>query len=125
MLNQTKKATALTMSAMASFMWCQPYYCIAFAPAPSDILKVTSPLTKFDKISRRRQQKHVESVLAMAPRMFGDGSGKTLRDKLQGSNEDEEWHPRDVAKTTPQLMHALWGLIADGAKNMKKGVSAS
>mmetsp|Transcript_6043 Transcript_6043/g.11861 ORF Transcript_6043/g.11861 Transcript_6043/m.11861 type:complete len:620 (-) Transcript_6043:137-1996(-) len=120
MPNQTKKTTALTMSAMACFLWCQQY-CRAFAPAPSDTLKVTSQLTKFANISGRRQQKHVESALAMAPRMFGDGSGKTLREKLQGSNEDEEWHPRDVAKTTPQLMHALWGLIADGAKNMKKG----
>ena len=60
----------------------------------------------------------------MSSRGFGDGSGKTLKDKLQGGGDDDEWHPRDVARTTPQLMHALWGLIADASKNMKRGVSS-
>jgi hypothetical protein len=32
-------------------------------------------------------------------------------------------HPSDNAKTTPQLLHALWGLISDASKNMQRGDS--
>lgn len=37
--------------------------------------------------------------------------------------EEEEWHPRDPAKTTPQLLSSLWSQIAQGCKNLSKGVS--
>jgi hypothetical protein len=37
----------------------------------------------------------------------------------QGSIE----HPQDNAHTTPQLLHALWGLISDASKNMQRGDS--
>lgn len=38
------------------------------------------------------------------------------------SEEDEEWHPRDPAHTTPQLLAALWHQIAE-AGNLVRGVS--
>ena len=40
-------------------------------------------------------------------------------------NKDEEiWHPRDPASTTPQLLHALWFLIVQGC-SMTKGQSST
>lgn len=56
----------------------------------------------------------------MAGRGFDNSEPrKTLKEKLQQAND--EFHPHDVARTTPQLMHALWGLIADASKNMERG----
>ena len=37
--------------------------------------------------------------------------------------DDEEWHPRDPAKTTPQLLSSLWLQVAQGCKSLSKGVS--
>jgi hypothetical protein len=39
------------------------------------------------------------------------------------SNNDEEFHPSDPASTTPQLLSSLWLQIAQGCKNLAKGVS--
>lgn len=36
-------------------------------------------------------------------------------------HSDNEWHPRDPAKTTPQLLAALWHQITQ-AGSMSKGV---
>mmetsp|Transcript_11287 Transcript_11287/g.15632 ORF Transcript_11287/g.15632 Transcript_11287/m.15632 type:complete len:603 (-) Transcript_11287:299-2107(-) len=38
------------------------------------------------------------------------------------AEEEEEWHPRDPAKTTPQLLASIWNLIGRG-KDMVRGES--
>ena len=40
----------------------------------------------------------------------------------QAENDEEDWHPEDPARTTPQFLCALWQMIARGS-NMVKGVS--
>ena len=49
-----------------------------------------------------------------------------LQTQLQSTTtkegEGEEWHPRDPASTTPQLLSSLWLQIAQGCKNLSKGV---
>lgn len=47
-----------------------------------------------------------------------DGTTSTPSKK----DEDEEWHPRDPASTTPQLLKAIWLQIAAGCK-LSKGDS--
>ena len=41
---------------------------------------------------------------------------------FSSSQNDEEWYPRDPASTTPQLLSALWLQIAQGCKDLSKGV---
>ena len=38
------------------------------------------------------------------------------------NQEDEEFYPSDPACTTPQLLSSLWLQIAQGCKNLSKGV---
>ena len=40
----------------------------------------------------------------------------------RSSEEDDEWHSRDPAETTPQLLRGIWRQIAQGG-SMVKGVS--
>ena len=39
----------------------------------------------------------------------------------QAEHHEEDWHPEDPARTTPQFLCALWHMIAQGS-NMVKGV---
>ena len=39
-------------------------------------------------------------------------------------HSDDEWHPRDPAKTTPQLLSGLWHQITQ-AGSMAKGVRSN
>lgn len=41
------------------------------------------------------------------------------------NNDEESSHPKDPASTTPELLAALWHLIAAGCKDLKKGSSFS
>ena len=60
---------------------------------------------------------------AFLPRVLTAHKRPILR---MGSNaaeeEEEEWHPRDPAYTTPQLLVGLWSQIAQ-AGTMTRGVS--
>jgi hypothetical protein len=44
--------------------------------------------------------------------------------QVQEDEDEEEWHPIDMAQTTPQLLSALWFLIAQGS-TMVKGESST
>ena len=54
------------------------------------------------------------------------GTFKSIETQLYSTtkkeDEGEEWHPRDPASTTPQLLSSLWLQIAQGCKNLSKGV---
>lgn len=39
-------------------------------------------------------------------------------------HSDDDWNPKDTAKTTPQLLRAIWDMICQGS-TMVKGVSQS
>jgi hypothetical protein len=39
------------------------------------------------------------------------------------ASQESTQHPTDNASTTPQLLHALWGLISDAVQNMQRGDS--
>lgn len=47
----------------------------------------------------------------------------SLEELVTPQNGEPINHPQDNAKTTPQLLHALWGLIADASENMQRGDS--
>ena len=47
---------------------------------------------------------------------------RLLKDELSGGQPGgEEWHPMDPAYSMPQLLSALWHMIADG-RSMVRGV---
>ena len=47
----------------------------------------------------------------------------SLKELVTPQNGEPINHPEDNAKTTPQLLHALWGLISDASENMQRGDS--
>ncbi|KAL7513012.1 hypothetical protein ACHAXN_010347 [Cyclotella atomus] len=47
----------------------------------------------------------------------------SLKELASQNPNPDSLHPTDSAQTTPQLLHALWGLISDATKNMQRGDS--
>jgi hypothetical protein len=55
---------------------------------------------------------------------FGITTSFTRSSLSSSTQEEEEWHPIDMAYTTPQLLSALWFMIAQGS-GMVKGESST
>lgn len=71
---------------------------------------------------------HVQDVYLFSQRTkksFGITTSSTRSSSLSSNTqEEEEWHPIDNAYTTPQLLSALWFMIAQGS-GMVKGENST
>ncbi|KAL7484364.1 hypothetical protein ACHAW6_009998 [Cyclotella cf. meneghiniana] len=84
------------------------------APEPTFLSSKTRPLQSVQIrpcFPCRPSRHHPTSLLA------------SLNTNQQQHHHSFNEFPIDIARTTPQLLHALWGLIADASKNMQRGDS--